>query len=192
MADVTFSRSGRPSSVLTLLKSWVRAGRLPDRTQGTQRSLVQRLPADHARRGTGGRRGAGSPAQGLAPARRFPRRGRARFLDPSHRAERGHRPGAATQDPRRGRARCRRRIRPSHRRRPTANTPSRPWARIWWSRCSACRRCERQTFLLKHIEGWRLDEIAESLQTSINNVKSILFRAVRKLRVDLHVWRGES
>jgi RNA polymerase sigma-70 factor (ECF subfamily) len=51
---------------------------------------------------------------------------------------------------------------------------------------------ERQTFLLKHIEGWRMDEIAESLQTSTNNVKSILFRAVRKLRVDLHVWRGES
>ena len=51
---------------------------------------------------------------------------------------------------------------------------------------------ERQTFLLKHVEGWRLEEIAESLQTSTNNVKSILFRAVRKLRVDLHVWRGES
>jgi RNA polymerase sigma-70 factor (ECF subfamily) len=51
---------------------------------------------------------------------------------------------------------------------------------------------ERQTFLLKHIEGWKLDEIAESLETSTNNVKSILFRAVRKLRVDLHVWRGES
>jgi RNA polymerase sigma-70 factor, ECF subfamily len=50
---------------------------------------------------------------------------------------------------------------------------------------------ERQTFLLKHIEGWRLDEIAESLQTSTNNVKSILFRAVRKLRVDLQVWRSE-
>ena len=51
---------------------------------------------------------------------------------------------------------------------------------------------ERQVFLLKHIEGWRMDEIAESLQTSTNNVKSILFRAIRKLRVDLHVWRGES
>ena len=51
---------------------------------------------------------------------------------------------------------------------------------------------ERQTFLLKHIEGWKLDEIAETLQTTTNNVKSILFRAVRKLRVDLHVWRGES
>ena len=50
---------------------------------------------------------------------------------------------------------------------------------------------ERQVFLLKHIEGWRLDEIAESLQTTINGVKHSLFRAVRKLRVDLHVWRSE-
>jgi RNA polymerase sigma-70 factor (ECF subfamily) len=51
---------------------------------------------------------------------------------------------------------------------------------------------ERQTFLLKHIEGWRLDEIAESLETSVNNTKQALFRAVRKLRADLHVWRSES
>ena len=51
---------------------------------------------------------------------------------------------------------------------------------------------ERQVFLLKHIEGWRLDEIAESMHTTINGVKHALFRAVRKLRVDLHVWRGES
>ena len=51
---------------------------------------------------------------------------------------------------------------------------------------------ERQVFVLKHIEGWHLDEIAESLQTSINGVKHSLFRAVTKLRVDLHVWRGES
>lgn len=51
---------------------------------------------------------------------------------------------------------------------------------------------ERQSFLLKHIEGWRLEEIAESLHTSVNNTKQALFRAVRKLRVDLHVWRGES
>jgi RNA polymerase sigma-70 factor (ECF subfamily) len=51
---------------------------------------------------------------------------------------------------------------------------------------------ERQAFLLKHIEGWRLDEIAESLHINVNNVKHALFRAIRKLRVDLHVWRGES
>ncbi|MFL6550514.1 MAG: RNA polymerase sigma factor [Povalibacter sp.] len=51
---------------------------------------------------------------------------------------------------------------------------------------------ERQSFLLKHVEGWRLEEIAESLRTNVNNTKQALFRAVRKLRVDLHVWRGES
>jgi len=51
---------------------------------------------------------------------------------------------------------------------------------------------ERQTFFLRHIEGWHLDEIAESLQTNVNNAKQTLFRAVRKLRVDLHVWRSES
>lgn len=51
---------------------------------------------------------------------------------------------------------------------------------------------ERQAFFLKHIEGWRLDEIAESLQINIPAVKHALFRAVKKLRVDLHVWRGET
>ena len=51
---------------------------------------------------------------------------------------------------------------------------------------------ERQVFLLKHLEGWRLDEIAESLQSNINSVKNALFRAVHKLRADLHLWRGES
>jgi RNA polymerase sigma-70 factor, ECF subfamily len=50
---------------------------------------------------------------------------------------------------------------------------------------------ERQTFVLRHLEGWRLEEIAESLHTNANNTKQALFRAVRKLRVDLHVWRGE-
>lgn len=51
---------------------------------------------------------------------------------------------------------------------------------------------ERQTFLLKHIEGWRLEEIAASQHTNVNNTKQTLFRAVRKLRADLHAWRGES
>ena len=50
---------------------------------------------------------------------------------------------------------------------------------------------ERQAFLLKHIEGWRLDEIAESLQINVPAVKHALFRAVKKLRVDLRVWRDE-
>jgi RNA polymerase sigma-70 factor (ECF subfamily) len=51
---------------------------------------------------------------------------------------------------------------------------------------------ERQVFLLKHIEGWRIDEIVESLQSNTNAIKHALFRALRKLRVDLKVWRGES
>lgn len=51
---------------------------------------------------------------------------------------------------------------------------------------------ERQIFLLKHIEGWRLDEIAESMQSNVNSVKNALFRGVHKLRADLHLWRGES
>jgi RNA polymerase sigma-70 factor (ECF subfamily) len=49
---------------------------------------------------------------------------------------------------------------------------------------------ERQIFLLKHVEGWRLDEIAESMQMPLGSVKNSLFRAVRKLRVDLQLWRG--
>jgi RNA polymerase sigma-70 factor (ECF subfamily) len=51
---------------------------------------------------------------------------------------------------------------------------------------------ERQAFLLKHIEGWRLEEIAQSQQTSVNNAKQTLFRAVRKLRTDLQAWRGPT
>ena len=51
---------------------------------------------------------------------------------------------------------------------------------------------ERQTFVLKHIEGWRLEEIAERQRTSVNNAKQTLFRAVRKLRTDLDAWRGQS
>jgi RNA polymerase sigma-70 factor (ECF subfamily) len=50
---------------------------------------------------------------------------------------------------------------------------------------------ERQVFLLKHIEGWRLDEIAETMQANIPAVKHALFRAVRKLRADLHIWKRD-
>ncbi|MEO8103968.1 MAG: RNA polymerase sigma factor [Betaproteobacteria bacterium] len=51
---------------------------------------------------------------------------------------------------------------------------------------------ERQSFLLKHLEGWRLDEIAGSLGTSVNNTKQALFRAVRKLRGHMDEWRGDA
>lgn len=41
---------------------------------------------------------------------------------------------------------------------------------------------ERVCFVLKHLEQWRLKEIATELDTSVGTVKQALFRAVRKLR----------
>jgi len=51
---------------------------------------------------------------------------------------------------------------------------------------------ERVCFVLKHIEQWRLKEIAEELDTAISNIKQGLFRAVKKLRVSMADWRRES
>jgi RNA polymerase sigma-70 factor (ECF subfamily) len=41
---------------------------------------------------------------------------------------------------------------------------------------------ERVCFVLKHLEQWRIREIAEELDTNDGSVKQALFRAVRKLR----------
>jgi len=41
---------------------------------------------------------------------------------------------------------------------------------------------ERVCFVLKHLEQWRLNEIADELDSSVGTVKQALFRAVRKLR----------
>lgn len=52
----------------------------------------------------------------------------------------------------------------------------------------ACRHLseiERTCFMLKHLEDWRLKEIAEALDTNVNGVKQALFRALKKLRVTL-------
>jgi RNA polymerase sigma-70 factor, ECF subfamily len=51
---------------------------------------------------------------------------------------------------------------------------------------------ERESFLLKHMEGWSLAEIAERQSSTVNNTKQTLFRAVRKLREELQDWRSES
>jgi RNA polymerase sigma-70 factor, ECF subfamily len=51
---------------------------------------------------------------------------------------------------------------------------------------------ERECFVLKHMEGWRLEEIAKRQKTNVNNTKQTLFRAVKKLRGELNEWRGES
>lgn len=50
---------------------------------------------------------------------------------------------------------------------------------------------ERTCFVLKHIEQWRLDDIAQSLETGVNNIKQALFRALRKLRTSMAPWRSE-
>jgi RNA polymerase sigma-70 factor (ECF subfamily) len=48
---------------------------------------------------------------------------------------------------------------------------------------------EREAFVLKHLEGWSLDDIAARQGGNVNNTKQALFRAVRKLRADLEAWR---
>lgn len=49
---------------------------------------------------------------------------------------------------------------------------------------------ERVCFTLKHLEQWRLREIAEELDTNIGTVKQALFRGVRKLRKRMTVLQG--
>lgn len=48
---------------------------------------------------------------------------------------------------------------------------------------------EREAFVLKHLEGWSLEDIAAKQGGNVNNTKQALFRAVRKLRTDLEAWR---
>ncbi len=51
---------------------------------------------------------------------------------------------------------------------------------------------ERVCFILKHLEQWRLQEIATELTTSLGTVKQALFRAVKKLRVTMGDLRSAS
>ncbi len=44
---------------------------------------------------------------------------------------------------------------------------------------------ERVCFVLKHLEQWRLKEIAEHLELGIGQVKQALFRALKKLRASM-------
>ncbi len=46
---------------------------------------------------------------------------------------------------------------------------------------------ERVCFTLKHLEQYRLKEIAERLQTEVGPVKQALFRALGKLRLSMTV-----
>lgn len=52
---------------------------------------------------------------------------------------------------------------------------------------------ERVCFVLKHLEQWRVREIAEETGTNEGRVKQAVFRAVHKLREDMqHLQRPES
>ena len=51
---------------------------------------------------------------------------------------------------------------------------------------------ERICFVLKHLEQWRLKEIAAELDIKIDTVKQAIFRAVKKLRVSMTDLQGET
>lgn len=51
---------------------------------------------------------------------------------------------------------------------------------------------ERVCFVLKHLEQWRLKEIAEELDTSVDTIKQAVFRGVKKLRVSMADLRSAS
>lgn len=51
---------------------------------------------------------------------------------------------------------------------------------------------ERVCFVLKHLEQWRLKEIADELNTTVGTIKQALFRAVKKLRVSMSDLRSAS
>src|SRR5688572_12033733 len=51
---------------------------------------------------------------------------------------------------------------------------------------------ERAAFALRHYEGRTIDEISRTLGLGTSAAKQAIFRAVRKLRVELHELRAES
>ena len=51
---------------------------------------------------------------------------------------------------------------------------------------------ERVCFVLRHMEQWRLREIADEIGSNTGAVKQAVFRAVRKLRVRMAGLQGEQ
>ena len=51
---------------------------------------------------------------------------------------------------------------------------------------------ERVCFVLKHLEQWRLQEIADELNVKVDTVKQALFRGVKKLRVSMVDLRSQN
>ena len=51
---------------------------------------------------------------------------------------------------------------------------------------------ERVCFVLKHLEQWRLKEIADEIGSNTGTVKQAIFRAVKKLRVRMAALQREA
>lgn len=51
---------------------------------------------------------------------------------------------------------------------------------------------ERAIIILKYFEGLKLEEVARAVGENINTVKSRMYRALKKLRVNLEVQEGEA
>ncbi len=49
---------------------------------------------------------------------------------------------------------------------------------------------ERTVFVMRHYNDLKLNEIAEILSVTIGTVKSLLFRAIKKLRKELSTYMG--
>lgn len=49
---------------------------------------------------------------------------------------------------------------------------------------------ERAVFVMRHYNDLKMNEIAEILNVSLGTVKSLLFRAIKKLRKELSIYRG--
>lgn len=60
------------------------------------------------------------------------------------------------------------------------------------SSLAALSDIERSCFVLKHLEQWRLKEIADELDLTVSTVKQALFRGVRKLRRRMPALRSIS
>lgn len=51
---------------------------------------------------------------------------------------------------------------------------------------------ERAIIILKYFEGLKLEEVARVVDENINTVKSRMYRALKKLRIDLEAQEGEA
>jgi RNA polymerase sigma-70 factor, ECF subfamily len=58
-----------------------------------------------------------------------------------------------------------------------------------WDALQALSSRQREIFVLRHVEGWPTDRVAETLGVSTGSVKRHLYRAVRHLRTALGAQR---